>query len=150
MELRVASYDEARPLVEALGTELHQRYGGGPASVAHPEEFLAPYGAFFVISEDGTDVACGGIRRLDDGIAEVKRMYVVPEARGRGISRVLLKALVEQAGTLGYGELWLETGTAQPEAMALYESAGFVPIAPYGQYKDSPDSRCYRLVINTP
>ena len=100
-----------------------------------------------VVSQYGRDVACGGVRRLDEGIGEVKRMYVVPEARGQGISRVLLKALVERASELGYGELWLETGTAQPEAMALYESAGFVPIAPYGQYKEYASSRCYRLVL---
>jgi GNAT superfamily N-acetyltransferase len=147
MELRTATYDEARPLVDALGAELHDRYGGGPASVAHPEEFVPPYGVFFVISEDDRDVACGGLRRLDDGIGEVKRMYVVPEARGRGISRMLLKAIVEHARTLGYAELWLETGTAQPEAMALYESSGFEPIASFGQYKDYPDSRCYRLLL---
>jgi GNAT superfamily N-acetyltransferase len=147
MDLREASYVEAEPLVAALGAELHERYGGGPASVAHPEDFVPPYGVFLVVSQDGRDVACGGVRRLDDGIGEVKRMYVVPEARGQGISRLLLKALVERASELGYGELWLETGTAQPEAMALYESAGFARIASYGQYKDYPDSRCYRLVL---
>jgi GNAT superfamily N-acetyltransferase len=147
MDVRVAGYDEARPLVEALAAELDERYGGGPASVAHPEDFLPPYGAFFVLARDGRDVACGGVRRLEEGIGEVKRMYVTPEARGQGIGRVLLKAIVECASELGYGELWLETGIAQPEAMALYESAGFERIPAYGQYKDYDSSRCYRLVL---
>jgi GNAT superfamily N-acetyltransferase len=100
-----------------------------------------------VAALDGADVACGGVRQLAPGIGEVKRMYVVPSARGRGLSRLLLRALVEHAVAVGLGELWLETGTAQPEAMALYESEGFEPIAPYGQYRDEPDSRCYRLVL---
>jgi GNAT superfamily N-acetyltransferase len=147
MELRDATYAEAEPLVRALGVELHERYGGGPASFAEPDDFVPPYGAFFVVSQDGRDVACGGIRRLEGSIGEVKRMYVVPEARGQGISRLLLKAIVERAAELGYAELWLETGTAQPEAMALYESAGFVRIPPYGQYKEYDNSRCYRLVL---
>jgi GNAT superfamily N-acetyltransferase len=147
MEVRVAGYEEARPLVEALAVELHERYGGGPASVAHSDDFAPPYGVFFVVSQDGRDVGGGGIRRLDGGIGEVKRMYVVPDARRQGISRLLLKALVERATELGYGELWLETGTAQPEAMALYESAGFERIPPYGQYKEYDNARCYRRVL---
>jgi GNAT superfamily N-acetyltransferase len=89
------------------------------------------------------------VRKLRDGIGEVKRMYVVPEARRRGISRLLLRGLVDEARALGYAELWLETGTAQPEAMALYESEGFEPIPSYGQYKRYANSRCYRLVIGT-
>lgn len=147
MELRSVTYEQALPLVEALSAELTERYGGGPASVAHPEQFLPPYGCFLVVTVDGTDVACGGVRRLTDDVGEVKRMYVEPTARGRGLSRVVLGELVGFARSAGYRELWLETGLRQPEAMALYESAGFEPIEKYGQYKDEPESRCYRLTL---
>jgi GNAT superfamily N-acetyltransferase len=149
MELRAVPYEQARPLVEALVAEMIARYGGGSPSPSDPQEFVPPYGVFMVVSDGGVDLACGGVRKLRDNIGELKRMYVVPGARRRGISRLLLKELVDQARTLGYAELWLETGTAQPEAIALYESEGFQLITPYGQYKDDPDSRCYRLVIDT-
>jgi GNAT superfamily N-acetyltransferase len=147
MELRSVTYEQAMPLVAALSSELTARYGGGPASVAHPEQFLPPYGCFFVVTLDGADVACGGVRRITDDVGEVKRMYVEPSARGRGLSRVVLGELVGFARTAGYRELWLETGLRQPEAMALYESAGFTPIPKYGQYKDEPESRCYSLTL---
>jgi putative acetyltransferase len=92
---------------------------------------------------DGRAVACGGVRRLRDGIAEIKRMYVEPQVRGRGISRALLAALESAAREAGYREVWLETGLGQPEAMALYEASGYAPITPYGHYKDHDGSRCY-------
>jgi GNAT superfamily N-acetyltransferase len=149
MELRTVPYEEARPLVEALSAEIIARYGGGSPSLSDPQEFVPPYGVFMVASDGDADLACGGVRRLRDGTGELKRMYVVPHARRRGISRLLLQALVEQARSMGYAELWLETGTAQPEAMALYESEGFERITSYGQYEDDPESRCYRLVIDT-
>jgi len=72
-------------------------------------------------------------------------MYVDPAARGRGLSRVLLRELCAFARSAGYREVWLETGERQPEAMGLYESEGFTPIPSFGQYADEPDSRCYRL-----
>ncbi|HUR12851.1 MAG TPA: GNAT family N-acetyltransferase [Mycobacteriales bacterium] len=147
MELRSVTYEQALPLVDALSSELTIRYGGGPASVADPSDFVPPYGRFFVVTVDGQDVACGGVRRLTDEIGEVKRMYVEPSARGRGLSRLVLSELVAFARSAGYRFLWLETGLRQPEAIALYESAGFAPIDKYGQYKDEPESRCYSLAL---
>ena len=146
--IRSVGYDEAADLVSALAAELTIRYGGGPASMAQAGEFVPPFGVFLVVSEDGQDLACGGVRLIAEGIGEIKRMYVVPHARGRGLARRLLRELVAHAENRGLDELWLETGTAQPEAMALYESEGFQAIAPYGQYKDEPESRCYRLVLS--
>jgi GNAT superfamily N-acetyltransferase len=152
MQVRAVPYEQAMSLVTALSDELTDRYGGGPASVAHPEQFLPPYGVFLLLSVHGEDVACGGVRRLsEEGVegflGEIKRMYVAPSARGRGLSRVLLRALVEHGRSLGMSELWLETGIRQPEAMALYESEGFAPIPRYGQYKGEEESRCYTLVL---
>ena len=150
MQLRPVAYAEAAALVDALAAELHERYGGGPASVAHPEQFVPPYGVFLLGTEDGVAVACGGVRLLPsagEGVGEVKRMYVVPSARARGLARVRRRALVDHARGAGLRSLWLETGTAQPEAISLYESEGFTPIPRYGQYKDSPESRCYALAL---
>ena len=150
MQLRTVSYDEASDLVAAMGEELTIRYGGiGGPSHADAADFLPPQGVFLVGAVDGVDVACGGVRQLEGfgpGLGgEVKRMYVVPSVRGRGLSRVLLRTLVAHARSVGMTGLWLETGTAQPEAMALYESEGFRPIPRYGTYKDEPESRCYAL-----
>jgi GNAT superfamily N-acetyltransferase len=98
---------------------------------------------FVVARLDGEPVGCAGIRRLDDERCELKRMYVADEARGRGVARALLARLEDEARALGYRQLWLETGTAQPEAIGLYESAGYEPIANYGAYADDPRSRCF-------
>jgi GNAT superfamily N-acetyltransferase len=98
-------------------------------------------------------VACGGVRACQDGppgVGEIKRMYVDPVLRGRGLGRVLLAALEEEGRRLGYERLWLETGTAQPEALRLYETGGWTPIPKYGEYKHEEDSRCYQRVIGAP
>lgn len=146
MELRRVDYADTLPLVEALAAEMVERYGGGePSHVADPAGFAPPHGVFLVASVEGEDVASGGVRLIRDGVGEIKRMYVAPAHRNRGLARALLKALVEHARSVGLQELWLETGTAQPEAIGLYLSEGFVPIPPYGQYRDHPDSRCYAL-----
>jgi GNAT superfamily N-acetyltransferase len=76
-------------------------------------------------------------------VGEIKRMYVEPEARGKGVGRTILRALQQCARESGYSALRLETGARQPEAIALYESEGYLPIEPYGCYRDSPLSRCF-------
>lgn len=147
-ELRRAEFSEEHPLVRALSDEMAERYGEGDAPhPADPADFAPPHGLFLVATAAGEEVACGGVRLLRPGVGEVKRMYVSPGHRNRGLARALLTALVEHARAAGLRELWLETGTAQPEAIALYLSEGFVPITPYGQHKDHPDSRCYALAL---
>jgi GNAT superfamily N-acetyltransferase len=100
-------------------------------------------GAFLVAYLDGAPVACGAVRLLDAAAAEVKRMFVVDEARGRGFGRQMLEALESQARDLGATRLVLETGVRQQEALGLYESAGFTRIDPCGEYVDSPLSVCF-------
>jgi GNAT superfamily N-acetyltransferase len=90
--------------------------------------------------DDGTALGCGVLRVLADGVAEVKRMYVVPTARGRGVGRTLLADLEDAARDLGWTTLRLETGPRQPEAVALYMRAGYRPIAAFGSYVDAPDA----------
>lgn len=144
--LRTAGYadPEVHRLVHAMGVELSVRYGDGGLSPAEADDF-APPGTFLVVERDGAVVGCGGLRLLRPGVGEVKRMYVDPSARGRGAARQLLGALVAHARDRGLERLLLETGTEQPEAVALYESEGWTPVDAYGHYAHDPRTRCYGL-----
>ena len=143
MRIRAVAADDptAVRLVDAMGEELTKRYGDGGLSPASPEQFRTP-GTFLVAELDGVPVGCAGLRPGEAG-AEVKRMYVEPAFRGRGIARELLRGLVEHARAHGLTRLRLETGTEQPEALALYESEGWTPIPPFGRYAHDPRTRCY-------
>src|SRR5439155_16435668 len=92
---------------------------------------------------DDRPAGCGALRRLDEGVAEVKRMYVEPWARRNGIGRRILAELEATARRFGYRAVRLETGTRQQEALQLYESAGYQRVACYGEFKDNPLSVCY-------
>jgi putative acetyltransferase len=134
----------ARRLIDALNAELAARYPepGANHFRLDAEEVAANRGAFLVGYLDGEPVACGAIRCIDAGVAEIKRMYVIPAARGRGFSAAILNALEEKAGELGVRRLVLETGPRQSEALALYRRAGFVPIPRFGEYLGSELSLC--------
>jgi len=90
--------------------------------------------------EDGTAIGCGALRELGTGVAEVKRMFVVPAARGRGVSKAVLTALEDVARERGWTTLRLETGPRQPEAIGLYTAAGYRPIEAFGAYAGHPDA----------
>ena len=103
---------------------------------------------FFVARDaDGTPLGCGGLRIVQDGITEVKRMYVRPESRGAGVSTALLRRLEEAAIDLGSPALVLETGTEQKRAVGFYEREGFTRIANFGPYAGVPTSICYSKVL---
>jgi len=125
----------AARLVDAMVTEMDQLYAQGPGrgvgSGASPSDFSPPTGAFLVIYADGKPVAGGGLKRDEDGVAEIKRMYVAPEARGKGLGRRLLEALEDAARELGYARIRLDTGPRQAQAQAMYERAGYHPIENY-------------------
>ena len=91
-------------------------------------ELSPPAGAFLVGWIDGEPVCCGGVKRLDDRICEIKKMYVVPEARGTGLARRLLHVLEDKARELGYAVARLDTGPRQGHAQGLYESEGYAAI----------------------
>jgi GNAT superfamily N-acetyltransferase len=132
-------------LCEAQQREMNGIYGEadiGPTREA--PMFVPPHGVFLVIRDDeGRAVACGGIARFDDARGEVKRMYVVPDARGQGLGRRLLEELERHAAALGYTALVLETGDRQPEALGLYASAGFERIPCYPPYDTRELSLCF-------
>lgn len=134
----------ARSLIAALNAELLARYPEeGATHFRLDEEEVAPGRGSFVIAWRGeAAVGCGAVRRLDPATAEVKRMYVVPRARGTRIGARILAALEREARALGVTRLVLETGARQPEALALYRRAGFVEVPRFGAYIDSPLSLC--------
>ncbi len=125
----------AAELVDELDADLAVRYGSGGDPVHAPAaEFDGPGGQMLLATLDGEPVGCVGLRRIDARAAELKRMYVRPDARGRGIARALLAACEREAQALGYEQMWLETGTMQPEAVTLYLTSGYEPIPSFGQY----------------
>ncbi len=129
---RVDSGDGGR-LEAAMREEMRVVYAGLDLQApdmpkAGPNELNPPQGRFLVGYEDDVAVCCGGVKRLDPEACEIKRMYVIPGARGRGVSRELLTALEECARTLGFLIARLDTGPEQPVARHLYESAGYVEI----------------------
>ncbi len=141
---------DALTLIEAVQQEYVARYGGRDNTPLDPVMFDPPRGSFFVGLLDGRPVASGAWRRRDDVVAfgttetaEIKRMYVVPDARGAGHARAMLAHLECTARAAGARAMVLETGLAQPEAIGLYESAGYTRIEPFGHYKWSPENRCF-------
>jgi GNAT superfamily N-acetyltransferase len=126
--------DPGARLVRAMRVEIAVLYDGlaldGPdMPKAGPVELGPPGGTFVVGFEDGVPVCCGGVKRLPDGACEIKRMFVVPEARGRGVARALLEELERRARGLGYTIARLDTGPRQARAQRMYERAGYAPIA---------------------
>ena len=148
IELHPVPYEQARHLADAMSEEMKALYEDDEgASPADATDFLPPAGVFLLGRVGEEDVACGGLKLIADGIGEVKRMYVVPAHRGRGHSRALLRALVQHAREAGLREVWLETGTRQGPALALYASEGFRPIPPFGYWADHPETRCFGLSL---
>lgn len=138
-----ASGADAMFLMSALDTELEERYPGAIIHSIDPVTFSRSGGVFLVAYEDDRPVACGAVRAMADGNLEVKRMFVLAAARHRGHARAVLAALEARAMSLHVPVVRLETGDRQPEAVHLYESAGYRPIRSYGEYAGSPHSRCF-------
>jgi GNAT superfamily N-acetyltransferase len=137
---------EVDALIAAMMTELGERYPE-EADADHPnkpraEQFVPPTGVFVLARLDDRPVGCGGVRPLERGIGEIKRMFVDPRVRRSGVGRAVLAALEDEAARLGYTALKLETGTRQPEAIELYESAGYRSI-PCFDNEEWELSRCY-------
>ena len=121
-------------LVAAMRAEIAGLYAGlvldgADMPAAGPAELAAPGGTFLVGALGEAPVCCGGLKRLDERACEIKRMYVAPAARGRGVARALLQALEAAARDLGYAVARLDSGDRQPHALSLYASAGYREIA---------------------
>lgn len=137
-------YDDpvAAGLVETLQREYVQRYGGGDRTPVDPGEFAPPRGLFLVGRVDGVPMACGGWRLVpgEPELAEVKRMYVAVDFRGRGLSRVVLAALEASARAAGVRRFRLETGARQPEGLQLYRTSGYESVERFGIYAEHQGS----------
>ena len=133
----------ALELIELVQAEYVLRYGGRDEAPIDVAEFLPPKGLFLLVSIDGAPAGCGGWRALGDGRAEIKRMFTAAAYRNRGVARAVLAELERTAAAAGIEEIVLETGTVQPEAIALYESSGYRPIDGFGYYAGRPLSRAF-------
>lgn len=153
LDLRPTAFDhpDAVRLTAEVQAFYRERYGDEDMTALDPAQFAAPAGFFIVGYVDGAAVACGGWRARDggsdpelrDGDAEIKRMYVASGHRGRGFARAVLAELERTAAAAGRRRAILETGTLQPEAIALYLSEGYAPMPNFGLYRCEPNSRCY-------
>jgi putative acetyltransferase len=136
--------EESLDLLAQLRTELSEKYPGEFRAVPLvPEDLTIAGAAFLVARRGGRPVGCGAIRSLAPGVAEIKRMFVVYESRGQGVGRAILEKLESLAHSFGYRSVRLETGLKQPEAISLYESAGYHRAPCYGPYRENPMSVCF-------
>jgi GNAT superfamily N-acetyltransferase len=142
LETTTGGDPEVALLVAAQEAEVMARYGvddAGPGLTVHTPCLIARV--------DARPVGCVALGRLSDSVGEVKRMYVAPAARGLRVGRLLLRGVEELAASHGYRLLRLETGTRQPEALRLYDSAGWSRTEGYGYFRDDPTTVCYEKTV---
>ncbi|MCX4906244.1 GNAT family N-acetyltransferase [Streptomyces sp. NBC_00878] len=158
MSIRRVAFDhpDAVKLNDQVQAEYAMRYGDdGDVTPLDASMFAPPLGLYLMAYDaQGRPVATGGWRSQDendegysDGDAELKRMYVVEEARGNGLARRILAALEDDARAAGRTRMVLETGNKQPEAIALYASSGYEPCVKFGHYRFYEDSRCFAKLL---
>jgi GNAT superfamily N-acetyltransferase len=141
VRIEAVTYDHpaAARLIAEVQQEYVTRYGGADETPVDQADFAPPRGLFLVAYEGGAAVACGGWRSRG-GEAEIKRMYVARAARRRGLARLMLAELERTAREAGHDRVILETGSKQPEAIALYRSAGYTAIPAFGHYAGYAES----------
>ena len=143
IEIAAEPFDspDAAALMGELRAELDERYGGDFEPGEKPT--AADVTVFVVARENGRALGCGALRSLGEPVVEIKRMYVRREARGRGLGAAILAVLEQQAAERGFRVVRLETGPLQPEAVRLYERAGYREIPCFGAYTRGAASRCF-------
>ena len=137
--LRAVPYDDplARELVGRVQQEYVTRYGGPDEAAVDPAEFVPPVGLFLVAEVAGVPAGCGAWRVHGPGVAEVKRVYVEPTFRRQGLAQLLMAELEDGAAAAGHRSVVLNSGSEQPEALALYAALGYTPVPGYGVYADA-------------
>jgi GNAT superfamily N-acetyltransferase len=140
VRLRAVPYDDpvATVLVGRVQQEYVVRYGGPDEAAVDPAEFVPPEGLFLVAEVDGAPAGCGAWRVYPPGGIEIKRVYVEPGFRRRGLAQLIVAALESSAAAAGHRSVVLNTGDRQPEALALYGALGYSPVQGYGLYACSP------------
>jgi len=150
MSYKIRKASSTSPEVESLSDELHNDleaiYGNGIIEdfIDENKQMLIFYVAY---DEKKNAIACGALKHFDDSTAEIKRMYVKPKFRGRGLSKLILIQLEDYAKELNFQRLVLKTGLKQPEAMNLYNKFGYKPLKCYGRHSNDPDSRYFEKLI---
>ena len=148
LTLKRTNSDDAdfNSLTLLLDEELWQRYGQEQANY-HDSNRIEEIDTVLVIYNNGDAAGCGCFKWFEDGVAELKRMFVTKQYRGRGLSKLLLEELEKWAVEIGYQSLILETGIKQFEAMQLYQKQGYSKIGNFGKYKNMENSKCFSKML---
>ncbi len=142
IEVTTAGDREVQLLVVDQEAEVMARYG-----VGDPGPGVAADSPCLIARVEARPVGCVALGRLSDSVGELKRMYVVPDARGLRVGRLLLRAVERLAASHGFQILRLEAGTQQPEALRLYGRSGWSRIECYGYFQDDPTTICYEKIL---
>ena len=134
-------------LIEALDEYRKSLYPLQFTLLIPPEKLKSPHIVFLAAYEDDQLLGCGGIDFTEPDYAEIRKMYVKPAARGKGVGDLLLNALEQQARQRQYHLICLETGKFQEPAMGLYQKHGYQPSKAFGSYKENPYSRYYSKIL---
>ena len=137
-------------LIKELSAEISARYNFADdgSGAFQPEDVTGEKALFLVAHFNNQPAGCGALRPLfKNEIAEIKRMFVKPDFRGKGIAKYLLQELENKGKEMGYDKIWLETGDRQPEAIDLYKKAGYSRIPNYGIYKENLHSNCFEKLL---
>jgi GNAT superfamily N-acetyltransferase len=140
---------EAQELLNAFVEEVRHRYEAPPADVGDfdPALVSVPKSAFLVARVEGRAVGCGALVPMEDDIVEIKRMFVHPHERGHGIAKKILDRLQSLAREFDYDRIRLETGTKQPESIALYGKSGFYRVPNFPPFENDRTAICFEKRI---
>ncbi|GGT30991.1 helix-turn-helix domain-containing GNAT family N-acetyltransferase [Streptomyces chromofuscus] len=130
------AHPDARATLDAYAADLDERFPEGfdPTDLVRPEEVSGDRGAFFVAYEDERPVGCGGLRRLEPGVGEIKHLWVHPDARRLGLARRILAALEREAAERGFDVVRLDTHAVLTEARTMYRASGYTEIPAYAEH----------------
>jgi putative acetyltransferase len=136
---------EAQGLLSAFVEEVRKRYDALPTDVGYfdPNLVSVPRSVFLVVRSGGEAVGCGALVPMEDEVAEIKRMFVVPGERGHGIAKKILEELERFARDFEYDAIRLETGVKQPESIALYGKSGFYRVPNFAPFEDDATAVCF-------
>lgn len=130
--------DDVVTLIRQLDALMLSLYPAESNHLVDVDSLAQPHVHIFVAREAGRALGCGAFVLGTDGHAEMKRVFVDPAARGKGVGRAIMEALEREAASRGVARMRLETGTRQLEAIALYRRFGYVERGPFGAYKPDP------------
>jgi putative acetyltransferase len=136
---------EAQELLSTFIEEVRKRYDEPPADVGYfdPELVSVPKSVFLIVRSEGKAIGCGALVPMDEEVAEIKRMFVLPDERGHGLARRILEELERFAREFEYNAIRLETGVKQPESIALYGKSGFYRVPNFPPFENDATAVCF-------